>query len=124
MKLRGLRRDSNHRCSTASLRYDRLFNNGPARADDRSRNSHGSFKHILTESANGVKTITMNRPDKRNALCPLLIEELTLALREAETCGCGVVILTGAGAAFCAGLDMKHPGDHERQHARGASPRL
>jgi methylglutaconyl-CoA hydratase len=66
------------------------------------------FKHILTESANGVKTITMNRPEKRNALCPLLIEELTLALREAETCGCGVVILTGAGPAFCAGLDMEH----------------
>ena len=42
------------------------------------------FKHILIQSANGVKTITMNRPEKRNALCPLLIEELTLALREAE----------------------------------------
>jgi methylglutaconyl-CoA hydratase len=66
------------------------------------------FRHILTQSSNGVKTITMNRPEKRNALCPLLIEELTLALHEAETCGCGVVILTGAGSAFCAGLDMEH----------------
>lgn len=66
------------------------------------------FKHIVTQSANGVKTITMNRPDKRNALCPLLIEELTQALREAQTCGCGVVILTGAGSAFCAGLDLEH----------------
>jgi methylglutaconyl-CoA hydratase len=66
------------------------------------------FKHIVTQSANGVKTITMNRPDKRNALCPLLIEELTRALHEAESCGCGVVILTGAGSAFCAGLDLEH----------------
>jgi methylglutaconyl-CoA hydratase len=66
------------------------------------------FRHVLTKSANGVKTITLNRPDKRNALCPLLIEELTQALHEAETCDCGIVILTGAGPAFCAGLDMEH----------------
>ena len=66
------------------------------------------FNNILTESANGVKTITLNRPDKRNAMSPALIEELTVALREAETCDCGVVILTGAGPAFCAGLDMEH----------------
>ncbi len=66
------------------------------------------YNHILTQSANGVKTITLNRPDKRNALSPALIEELTKALHEAETCGCGVVILTGAGSAFCAGLDMEH----------------
>jgi methylglutaconyl-CoA hydratase len=66
------------------------------------------FNHIVTQSANGVKTITLNRPDKRNALSPALIEELTQALHEAETCGCGVVILTGAGSAFCAGLDMEH----------------
>jgi methylglutaconyl-CoA hydratase len=66
------------------------------------------FRHVLTRSVNGVKTITLNRPEKRNALCPLLIEELTIALNEAETCDCGVVILTGAGPAFCAGLDMEH----------------
>ncbi|HEY1901280.1 MAG TPA: enoyl-CoA hydratase-related protein [Terracidiphilus sp.] len=66
------------------------------------------FHHVLTESVNGVMTITMNRPDKRNALCPLLIEELTQALREAATCDCGVVILTGAGPAFCSGLDMEN----------------
>ncbi|HKF49461.1 MAG TPA: enoyl-CoA hydratase-related protein [Terracidiphilus sp.] len=66
------------------------------------------FRHVLTQSEKGVKTITLNRPEKRNALCPLLIEELTEALRDAETCDCGVVILTGAGPAFCAGLDMEH----------------
>jgi methylglutaconyl-CoA hydratase len=66
------------------------------------------FKSIFTESSNGVKTITMDRPEKRNALTPELIEELVIALHEAETCDCGVVILTGAGQAFCSGLDVEH----------------
>ena len=73
------------------------------------------FHHLLTESANGVLTITMNRPEKRNALCPLLIDELTQAFNEAESADCGVVILTGAGPAFCAGLDMENL---ETMHAR------
>jgi methylglutaconyl-CoA hydratase len=66
------------------------------------------FEHILIQSANGVKTITLNHPEKRNALSPALMEEITVALAEAESCGCGVVILTGAGSAFCAGLDMDY----------------
>jgi methylglutaconyl-CoA hydratase len=66
------------------------------------------FKYLLTESSHGVRTITLNRPEKLNALTPALIEELTLALQEAEKCDCGVVILTGAGQAFCAGLDVEH----------------
>ncbi|MGD0891092.1 MAG: enoyl-CoA hydratase-related protein [Terracidiphilus sp.] len=66
------------------------------------------FNYILTKSENGVKTITLNRPDKRNALSPMLIEELTQALHEAENCDCGVVVLTGAGPSFCSGLDMDH----------------
>jgi methylglutaconyl-CoA hydratase len=66
------------------------------------------FNYIVAETANGVRTITMNRPDKRNALSPELTEELGLALHDAETCACGVVILTGAGPAFCSGLDMEH----------------
>jgi methylglutaconyl-CoA hydratase len=65
------------------------------------------FKHIMTEWANRVATITLNRPDKRNALSPAMIEELTIALHEAEEGDCGVVILTGAGSAFCSGLDVE-----------------
>ena len=42
------------------------------------------FNHILTQSSNGVKTITLNRPDKRNALSPALIEELTSNTRTVE----------------------------------------
>jgi methylglutaconyl-CoA hydratase len=66
------------------------------------------FSHLLVHSANGVQTITLNRPEKRNALSPAVIEELTAALFDAENCDCGVVILTGAGSAFCAGLDLDH----------------
>jgi methylglutaconyl-CoA hydratase len=66
------------------------------------------FQYILAETANGVRTLTLNRPEKRNALSPELIEELTGALADAAECSCGVVILTGAGAAFCSGLDLDH----------------
>jgi methylglutaconyl-CoA hydratase len=66
------------------------------------------FKYILAETANGVRTLTLNRPEKRNALSPELIDELTCALHEAAECSCGVLILTGAGPAFCAGLDLDH----------------
>ncbi len=64
------------------------------------------YRHLLIHSYQGVQTITMNRPEKRNALCPLLVEELVTALDQAAACECEVVILTGAGSAFCAGLDM------------------
>jgi methylglutaconyl-CoA hydratase len=66
------------------------------------------FKNLLIHSENGIQTITLNRPHKRNALNPELIEELSVALHDAENCECGVVILTGAGPAFCAGLDLEH----------------
>ncbi|MDE3061889.1 MAG: enoyl-CoA hydratase/isomerase family protein [Acidobacteriota bacterium] len=66
------------------------------------------FQFILAESANGVRTLTLNRPDKRNALNPELIDELTSALHEAAECDCGIVILAGAGQAFCSGLDIEH----------------
>jgi methylglutaconyl-CoA hydratase len=75
------------------------------------------FNNILVASSCGVKTITLNRPDKRNAMSAELIDELTVALHEAELCDCGVVILTGAGSAFCAGLDMENL---ETMNARNA----
>ena len=65
------------------------------------------FENIVVESANGVKILTLNRPDIRNALNRALVTELVEALQEARTCSCGVLILTGAGSAFCAGMDME-----------------
>ncbi len=55
-----------------------------------------------------IRTIQLNRPERRNALNPQMVEELRAALADAEQSDCAVVILTGAGAAFCAGLDLDH----------------
>jgi methylglutaconyl-CoA hydratase len=54
----------------------------------------------------GVATITLNRPDKRNAISFQLVDELMAALDEIEKSPAQVVILTGAGKAFCAGMDL------------------
>jgi enoyl-CoA hydratase len=56
----------------------------------------------------GVALVTMNRPENRNALSPHLIGDLKSALRgSGDNRAIRVVILTGAGKAFCAGADMK-----------------
>ena len=59
----------------------------------------------LTYDAN-IATITLNRPEKRNALSGQLVDELLAALDEIEKSSAQVVILTGAGKAFCAGMDL------------------
>lgn len=50
--------------------------------------------------------ITLSRPDKRNAISFQLVDELLAALSEMEKSSAQVVILTGAGKAFCAGMDL------------------
>lgn len=55
----------------------------------------------------GVATITLNRPEKRNALSFQLLDELMGALDEIESSDALVVITTGAGKAFCAGMDLE-----------------
>ena len=62
---------------------------------------------ILIHEARGVRTLTLNRPERRNALTPAMQNELIVALEDAaasETTR--LLILTGAGEAFCAGLDL------------------
>ena len=66
----------------------------------------GAYKHLLVGCNDGVETIVLNRPERRNALSPELITELALALDAAEAGPCGVAVLTGAGPAFCSGLDL------------------
>jgi methylglutaconyl-CoA hydratase len=50
--------------------------------------------------------VTLNRPDKRNAISYELIEELLRALVEIENSAAQILILTGAGKAFCSGMDL------------------
>jgi methylglutaconyl-CoA hydratase len=54
-----------------------------------------------------VATITLNRPDKRNAISTLMIEELLSVLSEVENPHVRAVILTGSGNAFCSGMDLE-----------------
>jgi methylglutaconyl-CoA hydratase len=60
---------------------------------------------LVTEEA-GVRTITLNRPERRNAMTPEMQEELIAAMEEAAASDCRVVVFAGAGEAFCAGLDL------------------
>ncbi|MDZ4762686.1 MAG: enoyl-CoA hydratase-related protein, partial [Alphaproteobacteria bacterium] len=63
---------------------------------------------LLETVADGVATLTLNRPEARNALTPAMWDGLLEALpRLASDPGVGAVILTGAGGAFCAGGDVK-----------------
>jgi methylglutaconyl-CoA hydratase len=55
-----------------------------------------------------IATITLNRPDKRNAISYELIEELLAALDEVANSSSLVLILTGAGRAFCSGMDLEN----------------
>jgi methylglutaconyl-CoA hydratase len=65
-----------------------------------------SYQALQLASEPGIATITLNRPDKRNAISMQLIDELLTALDEIERSSSQVVILTGAGKAFCAGMDL------------------
>ncbi len=53
-----------------------------------------------------IATITLNRADKRNAISYELIDDLIAALKQAANSSAQVVILTGAGKAFCSGMDL------------------
>ncbi|HEY8476572.1 MAG TPA: enoyl-CoA hydratase [Chloroflexota bacterium] len=66
-----------------------------------------AYRHILVETDGGIAQVTMNRPEKRNALSVAHMEELIDALRGvARRPDVGVVVLRGNGPAFCAGHDL------------------
>jgi methylglutaconyl-CoA hydratase len=67
------------------------------------------YSTVQTHTDAGIHTILLNRPEKRNALNHQLMEDLTHALESfAASQTCHVVIITGAGSSFCAGLDLEH----------------
>jgi methylglutaconyl-CoA hydratase len=61
---------------------------------------------ILVTDMDGVRMITLNRPERRNAMTPEMQGELIAAMEEAAASDCSVVVFAGAGEAFCAGLDL------------------
>ena len=77
-----------------------------------------SYENILYEVSNRIARITLNRPEKLNALSDALLEEYAAALVEAE-CDpeVGVVVVRAAGRAFCAGYDVGGGSGHARMRS-------
>lgn len=83
---------------------------------------------VLFDLVDGVGTVTLNRPERRNAISWQLVEDLVAALdRAAAQPGLRVLVLTGAGGDFCVGADLARVGsddrvDQETRTLRGRSP--
>ena len=72
-----------------------------------------TYEAILYETQGRIATITLNRPDKFNAIRPPLPEELEQAVAEANAdTEVRVIVLKGAGKAFCAGFDFSQGLEH------------
>src|SRR5580700_881669 len=65
-----------------------------------------NYKTIQLAYDSGIATITLNRPDRRNAISFELIDDLLRALQEVEASDARVLIVTGAGKAFSSGMDL------------------
>jgi trans-feruloyl-CoA hydratase/vanillin synthase len=65
-------------------------------------------KNTLVQFDNGIAWVTLNRPEKRNAMSPALNNEMMEVLDALEVDDrCKVLVLTGAGESFSAGMDIK-----------------
>ena len=64
---------------------------------------------VLTEdTGSGVRIVTLNRPERLNAITPVLLDDLVAALAAADADpAIGAIVLAGAGRAFCSGDDLK-----------------
>ena len=67
-----------------------------------------AYSTIQLAYDSGVATITLNRPEKRNAISFELIDDLLHALDEVAKSPAIILILTGAGKAFCSGMDLEN----------------
>ncbi|WP_300606337.1 enoyl-CoA hydratase-related protein [Trebonia sp.] len=69
-----------------------------------------SAQVVVAERRGQVAILTMNRPEKRNALSSELADGLRESIAASQDAAC--IVLTGAGSAFCAGLDLAEAADH------------
>ena len=73
---------------------------------------------LIEKQAPQITVVTLNRPERRNALTLELLTELQAAVKVvSDQPQERVLILRGAGAAFCTGLDLKAAADHTKAHA-------
>ena len=75
--------------------------------------AHDGYEDVIYEKADGIARITIDRPERRNAVDPATADQLLEGYREFEgDDDARVLILTGAGdEAFCSGGDQKIRGD-------------
>jgi feruloyl-CoA hydratase/lyase len=81
-------------------------------------------KTVLVAFEDGIAWVTMNRPDKRNCISPALAGEMLGVINALEADPrCQILVLTGAGDSFSAGMDLKeffrdndHLSPNERAH--------
>ena len=67
-----------------------------------------SYNTVQLAFEGRVATLTLNRPEKRNAISFELIDDLLRALDEVAKSDAIVLIVTGAGRAFCSGMDLNN----------------
>jgi enoyl-CoA hydratase len=80
---------------------------------------------VLLDVADGIATVTLNRPGARNALSREVLRTLPRIVRECdERDDVRSVILTGADPAFCAGLDLKELGSNDRRGDDGGNDNM
>src|SRR5580692_12904433 len=78
------------------------------RMKNKSQPDEATYTTLLYEKDGAIATITLNRPDRRNAISSTMIEEVLASLNAAEAdSAVRVVVLTGAGRAFCSGMDLE-----------------
>lgn len=65
-----------------------------------------NYATIQVQDAASVRTVLLNRPERRNAMTPEMQRELIAAFEDADRSGVRVLVLRGAGEAFCSGLDL------------------
>lgn len=75
---------------------------------------------LLVSEADGVRTVTLNRPEKRNAINGVMWDELLDVLTAArDDEAVRVLVITGAGGAFCSGADLSAPSAGDPARGRG-----
>jgi enoyl-CoA hydratase len=74
---------------------------------------------VLTDISDGVAVVTLDAPDRRNALTLPMVDEITAALDTVEADPTvGAIVVTGTAPAFCAGADLSHLGESQREGLR------
>jgi enoyl-CoA hydratase len=82
------------------------------------------FKHLTYETDGRIATITLNRPDRLNAIARGMPQEIREAVEKAnDDNDVHVIVLTGAGRSFCAGYDLIDFAEHKSPGSAGQSPK-